>query len=287
MPVTSGWTAPPGVTVTEPTAAARAAVHALRARGARVIVGLFHVAGGLARAREIAAAAGDIDLVVLGHSGPSAPPRFVRTGARGVDVGRVDVRVGSRGGPHLENHLFATTPDVPEQLGVRLIWRVASEPIAATFAESVAARAKKNGGHAFGEDWTYATTALCAACHASQMEHWKTTDHAQAFTTLDLAGKGNDPACMGCHFTGFLLPGGAQNFETAKQFADVGCEACHGPSTAHVISIDKHKGTSRTVDPVVCLGCHTPDQIPGPFEVAAAMKRIVGPGHGLPPNPKK
>ena len=40
---------------------------------------------------------------------------------------------------------------------------------------------------------------------------------------------------------------------------------------------------SNTVDPIVCLGCHTPDQNLGPFAVAAAMKEVVGPGHGLPP----
>jgi cytochrome c551/c552 len=84
--------------------------------------------------------------------------------------------------------------------------------------------------------------------------------------------------------TGFLRPGGAQNFETATQFADVGCEACHGPSVAHVVSMDKRQGTSRKVDPTVCLGCHTPDQNLGSFDVAAAMKEIVGPGHGLPPS---
>jgi hypothetical protein len=89
---------------------------------------------------------------------------------------------------------------------------------------------------------------------------------------------------MGCHMTGFLLPGGPQNLETATtQFANVGCEACHGPSVDHVRSTDKRQGTSRTVDPVICLGCHTPDQNRG-FAVVDAMKNVVGPGHGLPSN---
>ena len=38
---------------------------------------------------------------------------------------------------------------------------------------------------------------------------------------------------------------------------------------------------------IVCLGCHTPDQNLGLFAVAAAMKEVVGPGHGLPPRPPK
>ncbi|MES1208767.1 MAG: multiheme c-type cytochrome [Pseudomonadota bacterium] len=275
-----GWTAPPGVAITDPTLAARAAVRSLRARGARVVVGLFHVAGGLSRAKEIAAAAAGIDLVVLGHGEGSAPPRIVRSGLRGVDVGRVDLRVRGGDAPRLEDHLIPSTPDIREQIGVRMLVRVASGPIAATFAESVAAM-RAAGTSAFGESWTYSSNAACEGCHMAQAAQWNTTDHAHAFETLAKVGKGRDPACMGCHFTGFLLPGGAQNFETAAQFQNVGCESCHGPSVAHVASTNKRTGTSRTVEPVICLGCHTPDQNIGPFTVAAAMKEIVGPGHGV------
>lgn len=275
-----GWTAPPGVTVTDPMAAARAAVQSLRGQGARVIVGLFHVAGGASRAREIAETAG-VDLVVLGHGGEPTPPRVVRASPRGADLGRVDVRAGGGGPPRLEDRLLAVGADVPEQRGVYLLVRVASKPIAATFAESVAAM-KAAGTSSYGENWTFGSTALCSGCHAAQAAQWETTDHAHAFATLEKAGRSRDPACMGCHFTGFLLPGGAQNFESAAQFREVGCETCHGPSVAHVASTDKRTGTSRAVDPTVCLGCHTPDQNLGPFVVAAAMHEIVGPGHGLP-----
>jgi len=157
---------------------------------------------------------------------------------------------------------------------------VAAGPIATTLAESVAAIAKATGHRPFGEDWTYGSTALCAGCHPTQAAQWSTTDHAHAFATLEKAGKSHDLACMGCHLTGFLMPGGAQNLESASQFLNVGCEACHGPSVPHVVSTDKRRGTSRTVSPTVCLGCHTPDQNVGPFDVASATKEIVGPGHG-------
>ena len=199
-----------------------------------------------------------------------------------MDVGRVDLRVRGADAPRLDDHLLPSTPDVAEQLGVRMLVRVAAGPIAATFDESIAAM-KAAGISSFGENWTYGSTKLCAGCHAAQAAQWNTTDHAHAVATLAKAGRSRDPACMGCHFTGFLLPGGAQNFESAEQFQEVGCESCHGPSAAHVATTDKRKGTSRVVDPIVCLGCHTPDQNVGPFVVAAAMKEIVGPGHGAPP----
>jgi hypothetical protein len=283
----ASWTPPAGVTVTDPVAAARAAVRSLRGLGARVVVGLLHVTGGIAHGREIAVASG-ADLVVLGHGGPAASPRIVWPGVRGTHVGRVEVRFVGRGIRRLQDQLLATAPDVPEQPGVRLLLRLADGPVPSTFAESVRALSKAKGSRTFGEDWTYATTSLCVACHPAQAAQWQTTDHAHAFATLQRTGHGREPACLGCHLTGFLLPGGAQNLETATaQFADVGCEACHGPSVAHVLASDKHKGTARAVDPAICLGCHTPDQNVGPFVVADAMKEVIGPGHGLPPTPPR
>src|SRR5204863_346798 len=155
----------------------------LRAQGARVIIGLFHVTAGLARAREIAATAGGVDVVVLGHGGPSAPPGYVRTGVHGVDVGRLDLRVVGRGELRIEDHVLAATPDVGEQRGVRLLVRVASGPVAATVADSVAALSKAAGVSTFGENWRYGSTPLCAGCHPTQAAQWKTTEHAQAYAT--------------------------------------------------------------------------------------------------------
>jgi len=92
-----------------------------------------------------------------------------------------------------------------------------------------------------------------------------------------------DPSCVGCHIVGFLQAGGTRDMTMVHgQFANVGCETCHGPSAPHVRSIDKKQGTMRAVDPVVCLGCHTPDQNVGAFDPVAAMQEILGPGHGKP-----
>ena len=282
----ASWTPPAGVTVTDPVAAARAAVRSLRALGARVVVGLLHVTGGIAHGREIAVASG-ADLVVLGHGGPAASPRIVWPGVRGTHVGRVEVRFVGRGIRRLRINCSPRRPTCQSSpaSACSSAWPMVQSP---TFAESVRALSKAKGSRTFGEDWTYATTSLCVACHPAQAAQWQTTDHAHAFATLQRTGHGREPACLGCHLTGFLLPGGAQNLETATaQFANVGCEACHGPSVAHVLASDKRKGTARAVDPAICLGCHTPDQNVGPFVVADAMKEVIGPGHGLPPAPPR
>ena len=78
-----------GLTTTDAAEAARDKVRALREKGARIVVGLFHVAGGAARARQIAAEAGDVDVVVLGHGlNDIAPADFsAGTAARIVYAG--------------------------------------------------------------------------------------------------------------------------------------------------------------------------------------------------------
>ena len=62
---------------------------------------------------------------------------------------------------------------------------------------------------------------------------------------------------------------------------DVGCESCHGPSATHIRTQNK-TGTRRQVPESVCLECHTDEQSPEPFDYAAAMKEVLGPGHGFP-----
>ena len=79
------------------------------------------------------------------------------------------------------------------------------------------------------------------------------------------------------------MAGGTRRLKTAiDQFSDVGCECCHGPSVNHIRSLNKKKGTSRKVSPAVCLGCHTVDRNGDLFDAVAAMKDMVGPGHGMP-----
>jgi hypothetical protein len=280
-----------GLTVTDPIEAARAATQSLRVRGASFVVGLFHVAGGVARAREILKEVSDIDVVVLGHGAeglvPGAPAlegrtRIVSAGALGTAVGRLDVRSLRDGnGPTFDDQVLPLKGSIPNHLGVELLAQVDTGQITGLDGN---ADANKNGpakGAKVYENWDYASNTACEFCHQPALAQWKTTDHAQAFATLKKKKHDRDPSCLGCHMTGFLQPGGTRSIATAaEQFSDVGCESCHGPSTAHVRSNNKKKGTSRKVAATVCLGCHTHDQNFGPFDYAAAVKAILGPGHG-------
>jgi hypothetical protein len=280
---------PAWAVTTDAVSAARSAVSSLHAHGAGTIVGIFHVVGGARRAAEIAAQAGGIDAVVVDNPEASLPaateaPLIATAGAPLVatapatgSLGVIEVRVG-RTAVHPSASILAPSASPVDQLGVALLARLAAGPVLARIPEP----SSRSPADRF-ERWTYASTGACAFCHQQQVTQWKTTAHARAFASLTETGYARDPACLGCHMTGFLRPGGTQYVDTAiEQFADVGCESCHGASAEHVASLDKKKGTSRKVALSVCLGCHTPDQSVETFDVIAGMKAVLGPGHGEP-----
>jgi hypothetical protein len=278
--VSASWSRQWGVTTLDPVTEARKVAASLRSRGARIVIGLFNGPGGVRRGAQISRLVGGVDVMVVSHSDGEGDrdvvrrPLAVQAGDDASQIGRIDVRL-RRGRPWLDVRTLPLPSDVPDQLGVALTLRLAAGPVAdAPTGKRI-------------EHWTYASNEACGFCHKPELAQWQTTDHALAFATLKESGHGTDPACMGCHMTGFLRPGGTQFIQTSvEQMTDVGCECCHGPSAAHVGSVNKKKGTLRSVDPALCLGCHTPDQSVEPFDVVAAMKKILGPGHEARQNPR-
>ena len=82
-----------------PDAAARAAIAALRQRGAKVVVGLFHV-GTAAESRRLVAGLPGLDWAVLGHSAlnlespeKAGDARLLEALAEGKNLGRLDLHV--------------------------------------------------------------------------------------------------------------------------------------------------------------------------------------------------
>jgi hypothetical protein len=133
---------------------------------------------------------------------------------------------------------------------------------------------------------TYLGTAACARCHAPEIGFWRTTKHARAFAALEAARSGAALACVGCHVTGFAQPGGSMDLAVlATRLRDVGCEACHGPASAHVDAPREPGLVARRPSAATCLGCHTPDRTPTTFDLAALTRAVVGPGHGAPGSP--
>jgi hypothetical protein len=127
-------------------------------------------------------------------------------------------------------------------------------------------------------------SATCAHCHPATVPVWESSKHHEAWETLEKVGKQFHLNCTGCHVTGWEKPGGVCRLDKVAGREDVGCESCHGPGSRHVESpsadnITAHPGQE------VCITCHNPENSPH-FDFTTYLPRVLGPGHGQPPEVK-
>jgi hypothetical protein len=127
----------------------------------------------------------------------------------------------------------------------------------------------------------YAGSVACAGCHAPAWKAFQTTKHARALAALKPARRDRDPTCVGCHATGFGLPGGTTDIHLATtRLRDVGCESCHGPGLDHLTATDRKGTIQRSPAETVCLGCHTPDRTNGAWDFERFRQALLVAGHG-------
>ena len=104
---------------------------------------------------------------------------------------------------------------------------------------------------------TYIGVKKCKSCHFKQWNSWRKTEMAKAFESLKPGVKSEektklkfdpnkdytkDPTCLGCHTSGYGMPGGyivppdgdADALKQAKDNAGVTCEGCHGPGSKSI-----------------------------------------------------
>ncbi|MGB2863604.1 MAG: SUMF1/EgtB/PvdO family nonheme iron enzyme [Sedimentisphaerales bacterium] len=116
---------------------------------------------------------------------------------------------------------------------------------------------------------TYVGVKKCKSCHFKQWNSWRKTNMAKAFDSLKPGVKSaektklkfdpnkdytKDAKCLGCHTSGFGLPGGyivaadgdAEAKEQAADNAGVTCEACHGPGSKANEILEDIKENKRT-----------------------------------------
>ncbi len=149
--------------------------------------------------------------------------------------------------------LFEDVPDQPkirsmlnrfyDQVGMRDSAQASVPPL---FASSPA---RMNG--------VYVGAARCAACHRTEFDQWKTTQHATAYKTLLDAHRHYQPRCVVCHVVGFRTRNGYKLGDPEEPLANVQCEVCHGPGAAHV-SEPRSAHMERTPPEATCLECHNP-----------------------------
>ena len=124
-------------------------------------------------------------------------------------------------------------------------------------------------------------SAACAPCHGAIVASWRATPHGWAHATLERTGDAADPECLACHVVGWTrdpsrawqrVASGFASKAATPDLADVGCEACHGPGSAHVADPTNraHFGPARTPGKVwktpdrgTCAACHDPENSVG------------------------
>jgi hypothetical protein len=123
--------------------------------------------------------------------------------------------------------------------------------------------------------------SACLPCHEKQTEFWKTTNHADAFSTLAEQGQTFNLQCLPCHVTAgrvmassvdaellFLL-----SLDTDRQ--TIGCEVCHGAGKNHILSPET-TAPLRLPPEEICRQCHTPDR-DGTFSYPGKLAAIACP----------
>lgn len=124
----------------------------------------------------------------------------------------------------------------------------------------------------------YVGVEVCSACHTSEHEFWKLTQHSAAYATLSSAHKEFNLDCVSCHVTGYDKPGGSTVVHVEK-FQNVQCEVCHGPGSRHVEAPADPKLIALPDQSLCAAQCHHPPHVKADWSVTASWAKIVGPGH--------
>jgi hypothetical protein len=112
-------------------------------------------------------------------------------------------------------------------------------------------------------DLEYLGSSSCGfggSCHQYEYEKWSTKGHAKAYQTLVDVGSQYDPECIRCHVVGLEYETGFVSEKSPKDLRNVGCEACHGPGSKHMMAILTAEEDTETSEPKsACIDCHTPE----------------------------
>ncbi|MCW8917344.1 MAG: cytochrome c family protein [Gammaproteobacteria bacterium] len=101
-------------------------------------------------------------------------------------------------------------------------------PLKSALGEQAFAEAMASGKYAF------ATSFKCRLCHRDFFVGRKQDVHDHAFAKVLQAGHSETEQCLGCHTTGYGVPGGFTSPIFTPQLANVQCEGCHGPGSEHI-----------------------------------------------------
>jgi len=82
---------------------------------------------------------------------------------------------------------------------------------------------------------TWLGSRSCLPCHGAQSASHVLDAHSSAMVTLVIRGQSLNADCLPCHSTAWGRPNGFVSRLETPRLAEVGCEACHGPGSAHLL----------------------------------------------------
>ena len=135
---------------------------------------------------------------------------------------------------------------------------------------------------------SYVGVEGCTTCHQSEREFWDKTPHHAAYATLTRQNKEFNLECVGCHVTGYEMPGGSTVAHVDK-LKDVQCEVCHGPGSRHIANPADAKLISVPERSLCASKCHHVPHVHADWNVDLAWPVVVGKGHErtkAPPAPR-
>lgn len=242
---------------------------------ADLVIALAHC-GSSERARLLAAAFDDLDVVVAAHIEPPVPKAerinetvVVYVKGRGRYIGRLDLLLDeNKRIIGFDQVTVPVSPSIPNHPGVLRLLAEYIDRLKILVA-STAFRPKEKD---LKEPAThYITSHACADCHPEQNAHWTETRHAHAFETIDRKQRDFDPDCQRCHTTGFRYRSGFITPRGTPQFKGVQCEACHGPGGTHR---DDPTAAYGEITEAVCIVCHTQHNSPE-FDYERYLRNVM------------
>src|SRR5262249_32359918 len=224
---------------------------------------------------DIVSAVPGIDVVILGHDVPvyEAGRRIGGTvasysGEQGQHLGVVTVQLAADGSAgDVTCAVTSLGPEIPEHPATLAAVNAFEDAFNERMRrEERSASAADDGDpvdHFVGE-------SICARCHASESEQWRTTAHSLAWGTLQRVKKDATPECIPCHVVGYRQAGGVETAERTPHLVDGQCETCHGMGTEH----GDDWLTRRRVGEGTCRMCHNQERDPE-FDFQAKFPLIV------------
>jgi len=106
----------------------------------------------------------------------------------------------------------------------------------------------------------YVSDENCRRCHKQESEEHNKSSHSMGFEALIDLGEGANPKCLPCHTTGYKKPGGFVDRSSTPGMATIGCQACHGPGSAHIksgLSKEQRRQTINQNPEDYCISCHS------------------------------